>query len=77
MLKATSRATCSGWKSLDCVFTKRDFYRNPNGAPDLKAVASGLKMEKALGYLKSDIDVPKYADLSISDEAAKRLGVIK
>ncbi len=64
-------------ESLDWVFTKRDFYRSPNGNPDLKAVAAGLKMEKELGYLKTDIDVPKYADLSIVDEASKRLGVMK
>jgi ABC-type nitrate/sulfonate/bicarbonate transport system substrate-binding protein len=64
-------------ESLDWVFTKRDFYRSPNGNPDLKAVALGLKMEKELGYLKTDIDVPKYADLSIVDEASKRLGVMK
>jgi hypothetical protein len=59
------------------VFTKRDFYRSPNGNPDLKAVAAGLKMEKELGYLKTDIDVPKYADLSIVDEASTRLGKMK
>jgi sulfonate transport system substrate-binding protein len=60
--------------ALDWVFTTRDFYRNPNGRPDLKAVASNLKMEKELGYLKTDIDVEKFADLSIVDEASKRLG---
>ncbi len=59
------------------VFSKRDFYRSPNGTPDLKTVADDLKMEKALGYLKTDIDVPKYADLTIVDEASKRLGVVK
>ncbi len=60
-------------EALDWVFTTRDFYRNPNGRPDLKAVASNLKMEKELGYLKTDIDVAKHADLSIVDEASKRL----
>ena len=59
--------------ALDWVFTTRDFYRNPNGRPDLKAVASNLKMERELGYLKTDIDVAKYADLSLVDEASKRL----
>jgi len=61
-------------EALDWVFSKRDFYRNPNGRPDLQAVAANLKMEKELGYLKTDIDVPKYADLSIVDDASKRLG---
>jgi ABC-type nitrate/sulfonate/bicarbonate transport system substrate-binding protein len=64
-------------ESLDWVFTQRDFYRNPNGTPDLATVATDLKMEKTLGLLKTDIDVPKYADLSIVDEAAERLGVMK
>jgi ABC-type nitrate/sulfonate/bicarbonate transport system substrate-binding protein len=60
-------------ESLGWVFTKGDFYRNPNGRPDLAAVAADLRMEKELGYLKTDIDVPKYADLSIVDDASKRL----
>lgn len=60
--------------ALDWVFTMRDFYRNPNGRPDLKAVAANLQMEKELGYLKTDIDVTKFADLSIVDAASKRLG---
>lgn len=64
-------------QSLDWVFTKRDFYRNPNGRPDLKTVADDIKMERTLGYLKTDIDVPKYADLTIVGDASKRLGVVK
>jgi NitT/TauT family transport system substrate-binding protein len=64
-------------ESLGWVFTKGDFYRSPNGTPDLKTVADDLKMEKALGFLKSDIDVAKYADLSIVADASKRLGVVK
>ena len=64
-------------ESLNWVFTKGDFYRSPNGNPDLKTVADDLKMEKTLGFLKTDIDVPKYADLSIVDEASTRLGKLK
>ena len=63
--------------SLNWVFTQGDFYRSPNGNPDLKTVADDLKMEKTLGFLKSDIDVSKYADLSIVDEASTRLGKMK
>jgi len=61
-------------EDLGWVFSDKDFYRNPNGRPDLAAVAANLGMEKNLGLLKTDIDVPKYADLSIADEASKRLG---
>jgi len=69
-----SRMTKQPPEALDWVFSKRDFYRNPNGRPDLAAVAANLKMEKDLGYLKTDIDVPKYADMSLVDEAVQRLG---
>ncbi|HWE74392.1 MAG TPA: ABC transporter substrate-binding protein [Stellaceae bacterium] len=61
-------------EALDWVFTKRDDFRGPDGAPDLKSVDTDLKMEKTLGYLKSEIDVSKYADLTIAAEAFKRLG---
>ena len=64
-------------EALDWAFTKRDDFRGPNGTPDLKSVATDLKMEKSLGYLKSDIDVAKYADLTIVDDAVKRLGEAK
>ena len=61
-------------ESLDWVFTKRDDFRGPDGAPDLRSVDTDLKMEKTLGYLKTDIDVAKYADLTIAGEALKRFG---
>jgi sulfonate transport system substrate-binding protein len=63
--------------ALDWVFGKRDYFRGLDGAPDLKAVDADLKMEKALGLLKTDIDVPKYADLSIAADVVKRLGPAK
>jgi sulfonate transport system substrate-binding protein len=64
-------------ESLDWVFTQRDDFRGPDGAPDLKSVDTDLKMEKTLGYLKTDIDVAKYADLTLASEALKRLGPAK
>jgi NitT/TauT family transport system substrate-binding protein len=58
---------------IDFVFTNRDFYRNPSGRPDLAGIQRNLDMEKALGVLKTAIDVTKYADLSLTDEAGARL----
>jgi sulfonate transport system substrate-binding protein len=54
------------------LFTKKDFFRDMNGKPDLKVVQSSIDKVKALGFIKETIDVPKYADLSLVDEAAKR-----
>ena len=57
----------------DWLFTKNDFYRDPNARPNLAALQSNLNAQKEVGLLNIDIDVAKYADLSLVDEAAKRL----
>lgn len=57
-----------GW-----AFTGRDQYRDPNGTPNLAALQNNLRQQKDVGLLKGDIDVRKYSDLSMIEEAAKRL----
>src|SRR6266568_464066 len=56
----------------DWVFTKDDYYHDPDGRPNLKALQNNLRDQKALDFLKVDIDVMKYADLTLVDEAAQR-----
>jgi len=58
---------------LDWAFTGRDQYRDPNGMPNLDALQSNLAEQKKVGFLKQDIDAKAYSDLSIVEEAAKRL----
>ena len=58
---------------LDWAFTGRDQFRDPNGTPNLKALQNNLQKQKQVGFLKDDIDVNKFADLSIVQAAAKRL----
>jgi len=57
----------------DWAFTGRDQYRDPNDMPNLAALQSNLKQQKDAGFLKDDIDVTKYSDVSMVEEAAKRL----
>jgi len=57
-----------GW-----LFTKEDYYRDPNGLPDLDALQHNIDTTAELGFLKSRFDVKKYADLSIVQDAVKRL----
>ena len=59
---------------MDWAFTGRDQYRDRNGMPNLGALQSNLQLQKQVGLLSQDIDVKKYADLSMVEEAAKRLG---
>jgi sulfonate transport system substrate-binding protein len=57
-----------GW-----LFTKQDYFRDPNMLPDLDALQANVKLAKELGVIRADMDVKKYADLSIIREAAARL----
>ena len=54
------------------LFTNKDFYRDPDGKPDLQVVQSSIDKVKELGFIKETLDVSKHADLTIVDEAAKR-----
>ena len=54
------------------LFTNKDFHRDPDGKPDLKVVQSSIDKVRELGFIKETLDVSKFADLTIVDEAAKR-----
>jgi NitT/TauT family transport system substrate-binding protein len=56
----------------DWLFTKKDFYRDLDGRPDLSVVAQSIERVQEVGFIKQTIDISKYADLSLLDEAAKR-----
>ncbi len=58
---------------MEWAFTDKDQYRDPNGMPNLSALQSNLQLQKQVGFLKDDIDVKKYSDVSMVEEAAKRL----
>ncbi|HTY66558.1 MAG TPA: ABC transporter substrate-binding protein [Burkholderiales bacterium] len=55
------------------LFTKQDYYRDPDGKPNLDALQANIDLQKELGFLKAGFDAKKYADLSIVEDAAKRL----
>jgi sulfonate transport system substrate-binding protein len=58
---------------LDWLFTQQDYYRDPDGKPDLVALKKNIDMTKELGFFSGSVDMAKHADLSIVEEAAKRL----
>jgi sulfonate transport system substrate-binding protein len=73
VMQIASRVTKQPAERFSWVFTKQDFYRDPNLLPNLKALQSNVNLTRELGFVKVDIDVPKFADLSFVEEAAKRL----
>lgn len=60
-------AAIEGW-----LFTNKDFFRDMDAKPDLKVVQASIDKTKEAGFIKESIDVSKYADLSLVEEAAKR-----
>lgn len=58
---------------LDWLFTKQDYYRDPNGKPDLEALKKNMDITKELGFFSGSVDLAKHTDLSIVEDAAKRL----
>jgi NitT/TauT family transport system substrate-binding protein len=57
-----------GW-----LFTKADTYRDPNLLPNVEALQRNVDMTEDLGFVKKKIDIKKYVDVSLAQEAAKRL----
>jgi NitT/TauT family transport system substrate-binding protein len=57
-----------GW-----LFSKGDTYRDANLIPNLDALQKNVDTTRDLGFVKKPIDIKKYADLSLVQEAAKRL----
>jgi NitT/TauT family transport system substrate-binding protein len=55
------------------LFSAKDYYRDPNMKPNLAALQTNINTQKQLGFIRSDFDVKKHADLSLIDEAAQRL----
>jgi len=56
------------------LFVKgEDYYKDPNGVPDLVALQANIDTMRSLGFTKETLDVKQYADLSLVKEAAARL----
>lgn len=68
-----ARVTKQPPERFDWIFTKKDAYRDPNMLPDLAALQRNVDMTRDLGFVRGTIDVTKHADLSLVEEAAKRL----
>ena len=55
------------------AFTRRDYYRDPAALPNLDALQANVELAHKLGFLRASLDVKNYADLTLTEDAAKRL----
>jgi NitT/TauT family transport system substrate-binding protein len=74
LLKTASRvsklpeAAFSSW-----IYTNKDLYRDPDMLPDVAALQRSIDIQQSLGLLKSKMDIRKYVDLSVTEDAVKRM----
>jgi sulfonate transport system substrate-binding protein len=57
-----------GW-----LYTKTDYFRDPNMMPDLDALQKNVDLTKELGFVNASLNIKAHSDLSLITEAAKRL----
>jgi len=57
-----------GW-----LFTKKDYYRDPNLVPDLDALQHNVDTVQELGFIKTHVDVKAHSDLSLVKDAVARM----
>jgi sulfonate transport system substrate-binding protein len=62
-------------ENLGYAFTQADYYRSPDARPNVEGVQNDIKDALALGLIKEGVTLaPRHVDLSIIEEAKKRLG---
>jgi NitT/TauT family transport system substrate-binding protein len=60
-------------ETFDWAFTKKDVYHDPSLMPNLDALQKNVDLTHDLGFTQASFDVKKYTDLSLVEEAVKRL----
>ncbi|HZP76082.1 MAG TPA: ABC transporter substrate-binding protein [Pseudolabrys sp.] len=73
VMQIASKITKAPPERFGWVFTKKDNYRDPDMKVDVATLQKNVDMTKDLGFVKESFDVKKHTDLSLVEEAAKRL----
>ena len=72
-MEIAARVTKQPAQQFDWLFTKQDTYHDPNLIPDLAALQRNVDMTKDLGFVRASFDVKAHSDLSLVEEAARRI----
>lgn len=73
VMQIAARVTKQPPERFDWVFTDKDYYRDPNMLVDVAALQSNVDTTRDLGFVRARVEIAKHTDLSIVEEAAKRL----
>ncbi len=73
VVKIAAKVVKAPPERLGWLFTKDDDYRDPDMMPNLDALQRNANVMQDLGFVKQKVDIKAHADLSLVEEAAKRL----
>jgi NitT/TauT family transport system substrate-binding protein len=73
VMEICGRITKQPPERFSWAFTGKDYFRDRNLLPNLGALQRNVDLTRDLGFVKSSFDVAKFSDLSIVQEAARRL----
>jgi len=73
-IEAVMQFTKQSKESVDYAFTEGDYYRSPDARPDVPGIKRGIDQAVEAGVLKAPLkDLDSYIDLSLIEEAKKRI----
>jgi len=71
---AVAKATHLPAEKLDdWLFTRKDYFRDPDGLPNLDALQTNIDLQREMGFLRTGIEVKKFAALDFAEGAVKRV----
>ena len=73
VLDICARITKQPRERFGWAYTDKDYYRDRNLLPNLGALQRNVDLTRDLGFVKASFDIAQFADLSLVQEAAKRL----
>src|SRR6266540_4415763 len=73
VIEICARLTKQPPERLTWAFTDKDYYRDRNLLPNLDALQRNVDLTRDLGFVKASFDVARFSDLTLVQEAAKRL----
>jgi NitT/TauT family transport system substrate-binding protein len=75
VVEMIAEATKAKPEAVEFAYTKGDSYHAPDARPDIAGTQKAIDLQVELGLMQQGIKVaPKHVDLSLVDEANKRLG---
>jgi len=73
VVKIAAKVVKAPPERLGWLFTSGDDYRDPNMVPNLDALQRNADVMRDLGFVKQKVDIKAHSDLTLVEEAAKRL----